>query len=404
MVPGSLVPSAGATLGEAAEAACRADEFGCAVVLAGDPLLVGTALTITGPDAAIGLDAQYGAQVAVNLRGGEVLDHDVELRNEDDRCAADGGTAAAVELAGSQAMVGVVGTTCSEAAITAAQVLGELGIMLVSPSNTAPMLTARDAERQFYARVASNAAAQAVAAAEFACGELAVATAATIHDGTQTSARLEAVFAETLASECEATVTSRQAVAPGVEDFGEVLGQMASSNDGSPPELLFNAIASPQAPLVMRQASGTPGLEELFLVGLRDGPDGRGAPYPVDGADQALDGIYLVGADRSLSGDFYESIFLAEYAIVSGVDQPLASSHGQAYDAVNLLLDAVEEVAVQDGGALFIPRTQLRDAMLRTSGYRGLTGELTCRPSGECSRVSAVIWQLSQGTLDRAWP
>mgnify|MGYP006170499441 CR=1 FL=1 len=36
--------------------------------------------------------------------------------------------------------------------------------------------------------------------------------------------------------------------------------------------------------------------------------------------------------------------------------------------------------------------------------YRGLTGELTCRPTGECSRESAVIWQLVQGELERAWP
>jgi branched-chain amino acid transport system substrate-binding protein len=374
------------------------------VVLPGDPLLVGTILAITGPDAAIGLDAQYGAQVAVNLRGGEVMGHDVELRNEDERCAADGGTAAAAELAPQDALVGVVGTTCSEAAVTAAQVLGERGIMLVSPSNTAPLLTARNGDRGFYARIARSAAAQAIAAAEFACGELAVASAATIHDGSQTSARLEEVFAETFASECEGTVTARQVVAPGAEDFAEVLGDIASSNDGSPPELLFNAIASPQAAAVMRRATATAGLEELFLVGLRDGPDGRPGPYAVEGADQALEGMYLVGADRSLSGDFYDSIFMAEYAVVSGSDQPLAAAHGEAYDAVNLLLDAVEEVAVRDGATLYVPRSGLRDALLRTSGYRGLTGELACRPTGECSRASAVIWQLSGGALERAWP
>lgn len=401
---GSLPASATASFGAEAEAACQSDEFGCAVVLAGDELLVGTALAITGPDAAIGLDAQYGAQVALNLRGGQVMGHDVELRNEDERCAADGGTSAAAELAQHDALVGVVGTTCSEAAVTAAQVLGELGIMLVSPSNTAPLLTSRNGDRPFYARIARSAAAQAVAAAQFACGELAVASAATIHDGSPTSARLEAVFADAFASECEGTVTSRQAISPGAEDFAAVLGEIASSNDGSPPELLFNAIASPQAPAVMRQATATAGLEELFLVGLRDGPDGRQDPYPLDAANDTLEGIYLVGTDRSLAGDFYESIFMAEYRVVSGVDEPLAAAHGEAYDAANLLLDAVEEVAVQDGATLYVPRTALRDALLRTSGYRGLTGELACRPTGECSRGSAVVWQLSGGALEPAWP
>ena len=59
-----------------------------------------------------------------------------------------------------------------------------------------------------------------------------VATAATIHDGSQTSARLEAVFAEEFASACEGTVTARQAVTPGIEDFGEV-------NSGSPQTLAW---------------------------------------------------------------------------------------------------------------------------------------------------------------------
>ena len=48
-------------------------------VAEGDPLLVGTALSITGDTSALGIDSQYGAQVAAdeNAAGG-VLGHEIE--------------------------------------------------------------------------------------------------------------------------------------------------------------------------------------------------------------------------------------------------------------------------------------------------------------------------------------
>lgn len=400
--PGGTRPSAAGSIGADAQGDCEADAFGCAVVPSGDPILVGTALTLSGPDAAIGLDAQFGAQVALNLRG-QVLGHDVQLVNEDDACSADGGTSAAVALAQHESLVGVVGTTCSEAALPAADLLGERGILLVSPSNTSPVLAGPQSGRPFYARVARSAVATAVAAAQFACRELAAQSAATLHDGSSASSALEGAFVDAFESECQGTVTARREVAPG-EDLGPVLGEITTSADGSPPELLFNALVSAQAPDAMQQASSTAGLEEIILVGVRDGPDGRSGPYPIDDVVTSLDGVYLSGVDRILSGDFYESIFLVEYAAVSASDQPLAASHAQAYDAVNLLLDAVEAVAVEEDGTLYVPRAALREALLGTSSYQGLSGELRCRPSGECATVSAVVWVLTQGKLERAWP
>src|SRR5918996_1040514 len=58
---------------------CEADEFGCYEVGEGEPILIGTALVITGPDAALGLDSQYGAVVAGDLKNadGGVLGHEI---------------------------------------------------------------------------------------------------------------------------------------------------------------------------------------------------------------------------------------------------------------------------------------------------------------------------------------
>ena len=143
---GSPIPSPAVTASAAATAspesgaaatACGLDPFGCVEIADGDPIVIGTALAITGPLAPLGLDSQYGAQVALNLRQG-VLGHEIILSNKDDHCTSDGGTAAAEVLVSQPDLVGVVGTSCSNAAVPAAQILSTTGILLVSPSNTAP--------------------------------------------------------------------------------------------------------------------------------------------------------------------------------------------------------------------------------------------------------------------------
>src|SRR5918992_231815 len=113
----STAPSGAASgVGGSAEEICSADEFDCIEIAEGDPLVLGTALVITGPDASLGLDSQYGAQVAVNLRE-DVLGHEVELNNQDDGCTADGGTSAANLLRSLEEIVAVIGTSCSSAGV-----------------------------------------------------------------------------------------------------------------------------------------------------------------------------------------------------------------------------------------------------------------------------------------------
>lgn len=400
--PGSAPPSAAASMAPGPPEVCETDEYGCAVVRDGNPILIGTALTLTGPDAALGLDSQYGAQVALNLRG-PVLGHEVELVNHDDRCSADGGTAAATLLEAVDGLVGVVGTSCSAAAAPAARILGERGILLLSPSNTAPALTQPDAHEPFYARVAPNDAAQATAMAEFACSELAVASAATIHDGSPAGTQLEATFAAGFEEGCGGTVTARSTVTNG-EEVASVLADIATSDDDGPPEFLYYPVPAELTVTITRQARTTEGLGETFLAGILIGRDGRDGSELISAAGDAAEGMYVSGPQLGYSGDFYDSIFLDEYARVAAAEEPLAGFHGHAYDAANLLLDAVEAAAIETDGALYVPRSDLLSALQRVKEYQGLSGELGCRSSGDCARASIVIWQVAEGEFQPVWP
>jgi branched-chain amino acid transport system substrate-binding protein len=65
------------------------------------------------------------------------------------------------------------------------------------------------------------------------------------------------------------------------------------------------------------------------------------------------------------------------------------------YDGANLLLNAIEAVAVQEeDGTLYIGRQALRDALYSTSGYEGVSGRLTCDVYGDCSAARFQVTRL----------
>ncbi len=213
---------------------CDADEFGCIELAEGDPIVIGTALVITGANESLGLDSQYGAQVANELRP-EIAGHQVEFNFQDDGCSTEGGTAAARALVSEENIAGVIGTSCSSAGIPAAEILSAEGIMLVSPSNTAPSLTAPETHEPFYARTAHNDGIQGAAMAQFVCEVLGLTTAATIDDGSAYADQLAAVFAAEFPSQCGGSITAEEAVTVGQTDFTGVLENIAADS----PEFLY---------------------------------------------------------------------------------------------------------------------------------------------------------------------
>jgi branched-chain amino acid transport system substrate-binding protein len=406
----SAAPS---TSGQTAAEICAADAFGCVTVASGDPIEIGTALVITGPDASLGLDSQYGAQVAVNLKNdaGGVLGHDVELNNQDDGCSADGGTSAANLLRSIPTIAAVIGTSCSSAGVPAAQILSEAGILLVSPSNTAPSLTAPDSHQPFYARTAHNDKIQGAAMAEYACNELGVKTAATIFDESPYAEQLQQVFVDNFDSICGGTTTTQESINSKDTEFSSLLATIATSNNGAAPEFLYYPIFTAAGALVTQQARTTNGLGDTILAGA----DGLFSPDFLAAAGAAAEGMYLSGPDLNFSGDFYESTFKPEYTAVSGEPQPISVFHAHAFDAANMIMNAIEQVAIDEDGTLSIPRTALKDAFFATKDYQGITGNLTCDQYGDCAdaKISvSVVQNASEGNCNagedrcyvRIWP
>jgi branched-chain amino acid transport system substrate-binding protein len=396
---GSTEPSADestpASEGTGGVADCDADEFGCVEVAEGDPIIIGTELVITGANESLGLDSQYGARVANSLRP-EIAGHEVEFNHQDDGCSAEGGTAAARALVSEENIAGVIGTSCSSAGIPSAEILSAEGILLVSPSNTAPSLTAPETHEPFYARTAHNDSIQGLAMASFVCEVLGLTTAATIDDGSPYADQLAAVFAESFPSECDGTITAEEAITVGDTDFSGVLENIAADS----PEFLYFPIFVAEGALITQQARETAGLEDTILAGA----DGIFTPDWLSAAGDAAEGVVLSGPDLAFSGDFYQDEFLPAYLEISGETETISVFHAHAFDAYNLLADAIEAVAFDEGGTTYIPRTALRDAFFATEGYEGVTGTLTCDENGDCADAKISVSEVQGGEFVRIWP
>lgn len=393
--PAASEPTSSDGGGTGSAADCDNDEFGCVEIAEGEPLTIGTIFVISGANEALGTDSQYGADVAQKMRP-QIAGHDVEFNKQDGLCSADGGTAAARALVSEPGIAGIIGTSCSGAGVPAAEITSAEGIMMISPSNTAPSLTDPATHQPFYARTAHNDKIQGAAMAQFAC-EQGWETAATIDDGSPYADQLAAVFAASFPEECGGTITAEEAVTVGQTDFSGVLGNIAADS----PDFLYFPIFVAEGALITQQARSTPGLEDTNL----GGADGILTPDWIDaaGADNA-EGAYLSGPDLEFTGSFYEDEFLPAYREVSGLDAPISVFHAHAYDAYNILADAIEKVAFEDGGTTYIPRTALRDAVMSTSGFEGITGTLTCDENGDCANAKISVSQVQDGEFVRIWP
>jgi branched-chain amino acid transport system substrate-binding protein len=391
----SAAASDGGNGGTGSAADCDADEFGCIELAEGDPIVIGTAMVITGANESLGLDSQYGAQVAQQMRP-QIAGHDVEFNHQDDGCSTEGGTAAARALLSVENIAAVIGTSCSSAGIPAAEILSAEGIMLVSSSNTAPSLTAPETHEPFYARTAHNDSIQGAAMAQFVSEVLGATTAATIDDGSAYADQLAAVFAKSFAEDYGGTITAEEAISVGDTDFSGVLGNIAADS----PEFLYFPIFVAEGALITQQARETPGLEDTVL----GGADGILSPDWLEAAGDAAEGAVLSGPDLAFSGDFYEAEFLPAYTEVSGEDAPISAFHAHAFDAYNMLADAIEAVAFEDGGTTYIPRTALRDAFFATEGFEGITGTLTCDENGDCADAKISVSEVQNGEFVRIWP
>ncbi len=383
--------TAAPTTGAAAKFTC-ADKLGCVDIGPNDPIHIAYAMVVSGSDSTLGLDTKYGVELAIDDKGGKLLGHTIKLDGQDTGCNAEGGQTAATKIAADKTIVAVVGTNCSSEAVPGAPIISNAGLTMISPSNTAPYLTDPAKRVPGYFRTAHNDKIQGAAAAQFVKDQLKLAKVAAIHDGGPYTEALANVFADSF-KKLGGTVTAVEAVNVGDKDMKPVLTRVAAGK----PELVYFPVFIAEGGFICSQFRDVPGLEKTHMMGA----DGIFSPDFLKACGKNVVGMYFSSPDFSAFGSGYQA-FVDKYLKKYNVKGTLAPFHAHAYDAANIFFAALEKVTVKDpDGTLHVPKQALRDAVAATKDFKGLTGNLTCDPTGDCADPKIAVYQVAQDNFTK---
>ena len=393
------------------ELECR-DDLGCVLIRPGEPVRIGLMLSLSGEAAFLGQGSQGGVEIAVDDRAGELLEHPIELIEIDSGCRVAQAEAAAQAITADAGLLGIIGPNCSDVANIVLPAVEQAGLVMISPSATDPELT-RAGEGAYF-RTAHNNLFQARVAAEYAYTVLGARRAAVIHDGSEYAVALQEQFVAVFQG-LGGSIVFLDAVSLEQSAVGERLTAMATGS----PDVLYLPLFEPEASLI---ASGLGEIEALADITLL-GANSLLVPTFVTGAAETVNGMLLSGpagaanqelanqelanqelANQRLAGAY--QAFLNKWLARYGAAPP-GPFHAHAYDATGILLEAIESVAqAGDNGALLVGRQALRRAVATTAGFEGLTGTLTCSPSGDCASGEALaIFQVTgEEIAGEAWP
>lgn len=353
------------------------DALGCVEIGPDEPITIGVIQNLTGQGPP-GLFMLHCVELAADDRGNVILGHPIEITSADGKCSGEGGTTAALQIAADPQIVGIVGPSCSGEAVTAMKVVSEAGLVLISGSATAPSLTSVGRRQGSdwqpgFLRTAQNDALAGHAAAVFASQELGMERAATINLGDAYTRGLTDTFRQTF-TRLGGQLVLDAVVNRGDRDVEPILNAVAASGA----ELLFFPIYEPEGDYLVQQAAELESFEPITLLTA----EGLYFDTFLEAVGEAGVGLYMIAPTFATSPEYdaFRSRYEARYQ-----EPPFPIYDASTYDAANLLFHAIEAAAIQDGdGKLHVGRHALREALYTTSGFQGLTGNLTCDRYGDC--------------------
>jgi branched-chain amino acid transport system substrate-binding protein len=224
-----------------------------------------------------------------------------------------------------------------------------------------------------------NDKAQGQAVAEFAYSVLGMRSMVTIHDGTAYPDQLQQAACqdfERMGGDCLAQIK----INPG-QDLSTLMGYISSLK----PDALYYPVYTVDGVAITNDVLSRPALGNAALIS----SDGLISGDFIAQTDPASDGMYLSGPASVEESQAFVDTYRQKYG-----EDPIASYHLHGYDAANMLMQAIEEVGILSGETLYIPRQALRDALYNIRGLVGLSGTLTCSPTGDCAAPSIQIFQI----------
>jgi branched-chain amino acid transport system substrate-binding protein len=338
---------------------------------------VGLVGALTGAEAHFGLSTRDGALLAIEQAnaGGGVRGRRLELRAYDSQGRPEEAASATVRLVTQDGVAFIIGGDTSGSTLAMAPVVASAQVPLISPSATSPRVTREGGPYVF--RVCFVDSFQGAAMAAFA-QSLRVTRVAMLTDlKSDYSVGLAEAFRRRF-TELGGTLVAAETYAKGDSDFRAQLMRLRSLH----PDALFVPGYYTEAAAIARQA------RQLDIgVPLLGG----------DGWDSVFELVSLGG--DALEGSQFSTHFSPDNpspavqaflgAFQKRFGRPPDSGAALGYDAARVGIAALRSIPAPTGPLL-------RDAIARTRGFDGVTGQITLGPERDAVKPVLVL-QLRGG-------
>jgi branched-chain amino acid transport system substrate-binding protein len=348
------------------------------------PLIVklGHSAPLTGPQAHIGKDTEYGALMAVedanaaNIQvGGRTLK--IELMGEDDQADPKQGTIVAQKFVDAKVNA-VIGHMNSGTTLPASVTYANANIPQVSASATNPEYTKRGYKTAF--RVMTNDEAQGKVLGEFAAGKLAAKNIAVIDDKTQYGEGIAIEFKK--AAEAKgAKIVATEHTDDKAVDFAAILTKIKATK----PDVIFFGGMDPQAAPMSLQMKKL-GIKAVLLMG-----DGGCTADFLKNAGASADGQYCskpgVPTEQMPGGPAFIDKYKAKY------NAPIQLYAPYAYDAVMVVVEAIKRAGSADSAAIL--------AELPKTSYKGVTTDISFDEKGDIKDAAVTLYVAKGGQWEQ---
>ncbi|MDP9839607.1 branched-chain amino acid transport system substrate-binding protein [Neorhizobium huautlense] len=343
--------------------------------LAHADITIGLMAPLTGPVAAIGAQIKNGAETAVeeiNKKGG-INGEKLVLKIADDAGDPKQGVSAANQLIADDIRF-VVGPVTSGVSVPASLVFSENGALMVTPTATAPELTAQGLSTVF--RTCGRDDQQAEVAAKYVVEKFKDKKIAILNDKAQYGKGLADAFKKSL-NAAGVTEVFNDALNPGDKDFSALVTRMKSEGV----EVLYFGGYHPEAGLLVRQMKDA-GMAVQLVAG-----DGlSNSEFVATGGEAANGTIYTNAADALKNEDSK-----AAAAALTAKNIPAEAFTLNTYAAVEVIAAGIAKAGTTDDAEAVA--AALKDG----SGIKTAIGELTYGETGDLTSQTFSVYKWEGG-------
>ena len=353
---------------------------------------IGLIAPLSGSLSALGLGMKNSADLAVKQANAakKVKGWNIVFAPEDDTAKADIGAQVATKLSSDSEVAAVIGTLNSSVALQVQPILNRSNIAMVSPANTGTSLTMGEdlanKKRPYpnYFRVCTNDAIQGPFAADYAYKTLGAKTAVLIHDKKAYGQGLTGEFKKRFESN-GGKVLGTETINPGDQDFGAVVSKIKPLN----PAVVYYGGEYPEA---------APLSNQLKQAGVK---------VPLMGGDGIYDATYIKNAGANAETDLATSVgappekldsakkFIDDYK-AAGYSEPYSAYGPQAYDAANVIIDALAE-ALEGKSAIDDTVRMAVIKAIQGTDLKGVTGNVKFDQFGDTTSRLLTVYKVEGG-------